>query len=104
MAEALRSIIENDRTYYEHHEPRRDGKLPREDGGTIWKTPRQIATAALSAYEAAETPTAAPGIVEAAAWVMREIEVGNNPPHAAVVLAKWVRALLAAAPTDKETL
>jgi hypothetical protein len=33
----------------EHHQPRPDGKLPREEGGTCWLTPKQIAAAALAA-------------------------------------------------------
>lgn len=42
--EALESVIQNDKTYYNHHEPRPyDDKVPKEDGGTIWMTPRQVA-------------------------------------------------------------
>jgi hypothetical protein len=36
-------VIENDKTCYDHHEPRPDGKNPREDGGTCWLTPKEIA-------------------------------------------------------------
>jgi hypothetical protein len=46
--EALRTIIEVDKTRYEHHEPRPDGTLPRVDGGTCWLTPKQKAIAALA--------------------------------------------------------
>lgn len=49
LRSALRSVIENDGTRYDHHQPRRsDGKKPRELGsGTIWLTPEEIATRAL---------------------------------------------------------
>jgi hypothetical protein len=48
LVDALRTIAMNDRTTYEHHEPRpRDGKSPKEAGGTIWTTPRQVALACL---------------------------------------------------------
>lgn len=39
----LEAIEGNDLTQYEHHQPRRDGQLPSVDGGTCWKTPREIA-------------------------------------------------------------
>ena len=49
--ERLRTALEDcaqlDLTHYEHHQPRRDGREPKEDGGTIWLTPREIATRAL---------------------------------------------------------
>lgn len=47
MAKALKGVIENDKTHYNHHDPRPDGRLPREDGGTIWLTPKEIAKRAL---------------------------------------------------------
>jgi len=53
LEEALRSCAENDLTHYDHHQQRRDGKLPREGGGTCWRTPREIALAALSSLPAA---------------------------------------------------
>lgn len=43
LKEALKSIIEVDKTIYKHHEPRPDGRLPKENGGTIWFTPKEIA-------------------------------------------------------------
>jgi len=44
LIDALRSCAMNDKSKYYHHQPRaRDGKLPKEEGGTIWKTPREIA-------------------------------------------------------------
>ena len=44
----LEGIIENDKTAYMHHEARPfDGKTPKEDGGTIWWTPRQLARTVL---------------------------------------------------------
>lgn len=48
LANALQSVIENDKTYYNHHDPRPDGRLPKENGGTIWLTPKEIARRALS--------------------------------------------------------
>jgi len=46
----LRDIYRNDRTHYEHHEPRSwDGKTPDSYDGTIWLTPREIAVHALRA-------------------------------------------------------
>ena len=43
MAEDLVLIVQVDKTAYDHHEPRPDGTLPRESGGTCWLTPKQIA-------------------------------------------------------------
>lgn len=41
---ALYSVYRNDRTEYEHHEPRPfDGQKPRSEGGTCWLTPKEIA-------------------------------------------------------------
>lgn len=45
---ALERCARNDKTTYEHHEPRPDGTRPKESGGTIFLTPREIASAALS--------------------------------------------------------
>ncbi len=45
-------VIENDKTCYDHHEPRPDGKNPREDGGTCWLTPKEIAKYMLLAIDA----------------------------------------------------
>lgn len=63
LCKCLESIILNDGTTYDHHQPRRsDGKLPSEDGGTIWFTPAKIARAALDkAEESIPTSTAAQG-------------------------------------------
>ena len=48
FAAVLRAICRADRTRYDHHEPRAwDGKRPKEDGGTIWLTPREKAESAL---------------------------------------------------------
>ena len=47
LREALKMCLQNDKTYYNHHEPRRDGTKPDDVGGTIWLTPREIARAAL---------------------------------------------------------
>lgn len=48
FASVLRAICRADRTRYDHHEPRAwDGKRPKEDGGTIWLTPREKAESAL---------------------------------------------------------
>lgn len=47
------AIVENDFTYYDHHKPRRDGRLPREDGGTIWLTPREMARREIEIIDAA---------------------------------------------------
>lgn len=48
VAAVLRAICRADRTRYDHHEPRAwDGKRPKEDGGTIWLTPREKAESAL---------------------------------------------------------
>lgn len=55
---ALQTIVRNDTTAYEHHQPRRwDGKTPDEDGGTIWLTPREMARQMLSIL-GAEVPDA----------------------------------------------
>ncbi len=44
---ALRNAARNDKSRYDHHEPRPwDGKKPDPDG-TIWLTPREIARHAL---------------------------------------------------------
>ena len=41
---ALQTIVRNDATAYEHHQPRRwDGRTPDAEGGTIWLTPREMA-------------------------------------------------------------
>lgn len=42
---ALRLMARCDRSKpYEHHEPRHfDNRLPRDAGGTVWLTPREIA-------------------------------------------------------------
>ena len=49
----LQEIVRNDATYYAHHEPRRwDGRKPSERGGTIWLTPKELATGALRALGA----------------------------------------------------
>ena len=50
LKEALQSVIEADKTIYKHHEPRPDGRLPKENGGTIWMTPKQIAQGVLSPH------------------------------------------------------
>lgn len=47
LKQALQNVIKNDKTYYNHHDPRPDGRLPKEDGGTIWLTPKEIAKRAL---------------------------------------------------------
>ena len=48
FAAVLRAICRADRTRYDHHEPRAwDGKRPKEDGGTIWLTPREKAESTL---------------------------------------------------------
>ncbi len=47
LRKALQGVIENDKTTYRHHEPRRDGMKPGKDGGTIWLTPTEIAKRAL---------------------------------------------------------
>lgn len=48
--ELLMAIWLADRTTYEHHEARkRDGKPPKEDGGTRWKTPAELAHRGLQA-------------------------------------------------------
>ena len=48
MASTLRAICRNDATRYDHHARRAwDGKPPETDGGTIWRSPREIAYAAL---------------------------------------------------------
>lgn len=51
LAERMAHIIDVDKTCYRHHEARPDGKLPREDGGTIWLTPKEMAKNALSATQ-----------------------------------------------------
>jgi hypothetical protein len=58
LARAMESIIANDKTTYQHHEARRsDGLTPREaEGGTIFLTPKEIARAALTAWEEATKP------------------------------------------------
>lgn len=50
LREALQSVIEADKTTYRHHEPRPDGRLPKENGGTIWMTPKEIAQGVLSPH------------------------------------------------------
>ncbi|MGE4293317.1 MAG: hypothetical protein AB7E32_14045 [Desulfovibrio sp.] len=47
LRKALSACARNDKTHYEHHEPRPDGTRPCEGEGTIWLTPREIANAAL---------------------------------------------------------
>lgn len=48
LANTLRAICRADRTTYNHHEARAwDGQPPRENGGTIWLTPREQAAHAL---------------------------------------------------------
>lgn len=48
LRKALEIVIANDRTTYRHHEPRpSDGARPETADGTIWATPKQIASAAL---------------------------------------------------------
>jgi hypothetical protein len=50
LEEALRRCARNDKSQYAHHEARPfDGRKPgtREQGGTIWLTPREIARRAL---------------------------------------------------------
>jgi hypothetical protein len=48
MIESLREIYRNDSTTYAHHQPRGfDGRKPDAFGGTIWLTPREIASNAL---------------------------------------------------------
>lgn len=51
LVEALRACERNDKTAYEHHEPRPDGKKPSRGGGTIWMTPKEIANEALRGEE-----------------------------------------------------
>lgn len=44
----LQTIYRCDKTRYDHHEKRTwDGKLPEDEGGTIWLTPREMAGQAL---------------------------------------------------------
>lgn len=50
LEEALRfsvskfeAITRNDKTKYDHHQPRPDGELPKTEGGTIWLTPKELA-------------------------------------------------------------
>lgn len=45
----LQTIVRNDETRFEHHQPRRwDGKVPSDVGsGSIWLTPREVARSAL---------------------------------------------------------
>lgn len=51
MASTLRAICRNDATRYDHHDRRAwDGKPPSADGGTIWRTPREIAAGTLRAF------------------------------------------------------
>lgn len=51
LVRVLSDIIRNDKTFYLHHEARPwDGRNP--DGGTIWKTPREIAAAVLRSLDA----------------------------------------------------
>lgn len=49
IIELLQTIVRNDETYFAHHQARRwDGKEPSEvGGGTIFLTPRELATAGL---------------------------------------------------------
>ena len=58
LREAMQTIVQVDKTRYEHHEPRPDGALPRTDGGTCWLTPKEIARAALAT---ADRPGPTPG-------------------------------------------
>lgn len=52
----LQTIVRNDETRFEHHQPRRwDGKRP--TGGTIWLTPREMARRALD-FLGADIPDA----------------------------------------------
>lgn len=54
LVDLLQTIVRNDTTVYEHHQPRRfDGLLP--EGGTIWLTPREMARHALQ-YLGAPVP------------------------------------------------
>lgn len=44
MRDALMMVIANDKTVYQHHERRpSDGALPESAGGTVWRTPAEIA-------------------------------------------------------------
>lgn len=57
LRESMRGVELTDRTpYYEHHEPRPDGMLPRDgrDAGTCWLTPKEIAVRALGASASRE--------------------------------------------------
>jgi hypothetical protein len=48
MVATLQSIVRNDKTDYRHHESRPwDGRKPGAEGGSIWLTPRELATRAL---------------------------------------------------------
>lgn len=48
---ALEACKANDKTIYKHHQKRRDGKKPSENGGTRWSTPYEIATVWLQKYK-----------------------------------------------------
>ena len=54
LERALRAAARNDKSHYDHHEPRpfdgmkpMDDRLPSEQRGSIWLTPREIARRAL---------------------------------------------------------
>jgi len=50
----LQTIVRNDRSNYRHHEPRPwDDRRPDVEGGTIWLTPKELATRALRRMGAA---------------------------------------------------
>lgn len=61
LRDELRAITLADKTTYEHHEPRKcDGALPRIEGGTCWRTPRQLSERAISKIDAFLTAHPAP--------------------------------------------
>lgn len=48
VAATLRAICRNDATRYDHHERRAwDGRRPAEEGGDIWRSPREMAAGML---------------------------------------------------------
>lgn len=54
IVEILQAIVRNDRSNYRHHEPRPwDDRRPDVEGGTIWLTPKELATRALRRMGAA---------------------------------------------------
>ncbi len=62
LRQSLDDIIKNDSTHYNHHQPRQfDGRTPKEDGGTIWLTPKEIARRALRTPRPNHPETAADG-------------------------------------------